>query len=136
MKIEVLFAMFVAALLQISCNKKKEFRDILNINCYWDILNKGAIHPVNSCFKFKDDGSCSFYYYYFFDKNRTDSVYRYDDDDVIVPNKWQLKNDSFQIRANRYYLIRYNSDSIFLTAGGVDTMVLIKNCATVNRQEK
>lgn len=136
MKIKVLVVMFFVVLLQISCNKEKELRDILKANCYWDILNKGAIHPVNSCFKFKDDGSCNFYYYYFFDKKRTDSVYKYDDGDVIVPNRWHLKNDSFQIRANQYYLIRYTSDSVFLTATGIDTMVLIRNCMTVNPNKK
>ena len=135
MKIKI-FILGVFVVLLSNCNSKKEVRDILTVNCYWDILNKGSIHPVNSCFKFKKDGSCGFYYYNFFDKKRTDSVYLYDDGDVIVPNKWNVKNDSIQIRGNKYYIISYDSDSLFLTTTIADTMVLIKNCATVNLKEK
>jgi hypothetical protein len=136
MRIKIFIVLcFVVALLSY-CNEKKELRDILSGDCYWDILDKGSVHPINSCYKFKEDGTCSFYYYNFFDKKKTDSVYLYDDGDVIVPNKWNLIKDSIQIRANKYYLIRYNPDSVFLTATGTDTMVLIKNCATFNPKDK
>lgn len=104
--------------------------------CFWDILDIGSIHPINSCYKFRQNGICDFYYYNFFDKKRTDSVFLYDTDDVIVPNKWSLIKDSIQIRANKYFVIRYNQDSIFLTATGIDTMVLIKNCTTFNPKDK
>lgn len=133
-KIFIVFCFIVSLLC--NCDEKKGVRDILTTNCFWDVLNKGAIHPINSCFMFKDDGSCMFYYYNFFDRKRTDSVYKFDDGDVIVPNKWNVMNDSIQIRANKYHLIKYESDSVFLTATGVDTMVLIKNCSTINPRNK
>lgn len=136
MKIRIFIALCFVMLLLTYCNQKKELRDILSVDCYWDILDKGSIHPINSCYRFKKDGSCGFYYYNFFDKKRTDSVYLYDDGDVVVPNKWSLTNDSILIRANKYSIIRYSSDSVFLTATGVDTMVLIKNCATYNPKDK
>ena len=126
---------FVGTLLSY-CNEKIELSDILSDDCYWDILDKEPVHPINSCYKFKEDGSCSFYYYNFFDKKKTDSVYLYDDGDVIVPNKWNLIKDSIQIRANKYYVVRYNPDSVFLTSRETDTMVLIKNCATFNPKDK
>lgn len=118
------------------CNQRKELRDILSVDCYWDILDKGSIHPINSCYKFSEDGRCNFYYYNFFDKKKTDSVYLYDDGDVVIPNKWNLIKDSVVIRSNRYHIIRYDSDSVFLTATGVDTMVLIKNCKTYDPKDK
>lgn len=136
MRIKIFIVFFFVVSLLTNCDEKKELRDILTTNCFWDVSNKGTTHPINSCFKFMDDGSCKFYYYNFFDKKRTDSVYQFDDGDVIVPNKWNVKNDSIQIRANKYHLIRYDSDSVFLTATGVDTMVLIKNCVTVSQREK
>ena len=135
MRINIVILMFFAVFLS-NCNEKKELRDILTIDCCWDILDKGSTHPINSCFTFNKDGFCGFYYYNFYDKNRTDSIYRYDDGDVIVPDKWSLMNDSIQIRANKYHIIKYNSDSVFLTDKRTDTIVLIKNCATIKPKGK
>lgn len=135
-KIKISIVLCFVAVFLSYCNGKNELRDILTDDCYWDILNKGSIHPINSCFKFKDDGTCNFYYYNFYDKKITDSVYLFDDGDVIVPKKWKVIEDSIQIRANKYNIIRYNLDSVFLTATGTDTMVLIKNCVTFHPKFK
>jgi hypothetical protein len=118
------------------CNQKKELQSILSAGCYWDILDKGSIHPINSCYKFGEAGTCNFYYYTFFDKKRTDAVFLYDDGDIIIANKWSLAKDSIFIRSNRYHIMRYSSDSVFLTSKQTDTTVLIKNCKTYNPKPK
>jgi len=136
MKIKVFITACVAAVLFTYCNQKEDLQNILSASCYWDILDKGSPHPINSCYKFRGTGDCGFYYYNFFNKKKTDSVFLFNDDDVVVPNKWKVINDSLQIRANKYHVMRYNADSVFLTATGKDTMVLIKNCATYNPKDK
>ena len=136
MKIKMFIALCLVVVFLSYCNQRKELRDFLSVNCYWDILDIGSVHPVNSCYKFNKDGRCNFYYYNFFDKKKTDSVYLYDDGDVVIPNTWNLIKDSIVIRANKYHVIRYNADSLFLTATEADTMVLIKNCKTYNPKDK
>ena len=135
MKTKVIITICVVAAL-FGCNQKKEVQNILSTDCYWDILDTGSPHPINSCYKFSKTGDCKFYYYIFLDKKRTDSVFLFDDGDVVVPNKWKVVKDSIQIRANKYLVIKYNPDSVFLTATGKDTMTLIKNCRTHNQKNK
>lgn len=131
MKTKIFIAACVAIILFYNCNQKKKLSSFLP-TCYWDIWDKGSPHPINSCYKFSKTGDCDFYYYHFFDKKKTDSVFLFDEDDVVVPHKWAILKDSIQIRANKYHVIKYNSDSVFLTAIGKDTMILIKNCRTYN----
>jgi len=136
MKIKIFISVCAAVVLFSYCNQKKGLQSILSVNCYWDIWDIGSPHPINSCYKFSEGGDCGFYYYHFLDKKKTDSVFLFNDDDVVIPNKWKVSKDSIQIRANKYYVIRYNPDSVFLTATGRDTMILIKNCATYNPKKK
>lgn len=119
-----------------NCQKKAELHNILSNGCYWDIWDKGSPHPINSCYKFTKEGDCNYYYYNFYAKKRQNTVYLYNDADVIVPNKWEVLKDSIHIRANKYFVIRYSVDSVFLTSNEKDTMVLIKNCNVSDQSVK
>lgn len=113
----------------ISCQVKREkIEDILVNKCYWDVLYKGSIHPVNTCFNFTESGECHYFYHIFSNGIRTDSVYSANDGDNIFPNTWQVVNDSIIIRSTSYHILDFNQDSIFLTATGSDLITLIKNC--------
>jgi len=112
-----------------SCNQKKELASILVNNCYWDIYEVRSSHPMNSCYRFDQNGNCNFYYYNFLDKKRTNTVFSYNDDDIAISNKWKMQGDSIEIRSINYYISKYSKDSVFLT-GRRDTMILIKNCLT------
>lgn len=137
MKIRIISIGFGVIAIFGSCvQKKDDLRKILTADCYWDILDKGSTHPINSCYQFGKLGACNFYYYHFFNKRKTDSVYLFDDDDVLVPNKWKIASDSILIRANRYHIISFNFDSVVLTATGRDTMILLKNCKTFNSRSQ
>src|SRR5688572_1839582 len=119
-------------LLFLGCNDRPQSLDtILTSDCYWDILNVNSIHPINSCYYFNTSGDCTYNYYHFSNKKRTDSVFKIDDDDVVVPDKWKMVNDSIEIRSNKYFVIRYTADSVYLTANGIDTVILLKNCKTI-----
>lgn len=135
MKINIYIAIILLTTVS-SCDRRRELGSILKAECFWDILHVGVIHPINTCYKFDNYGVCNFFYYNFYNKKRTDSVYMSDDDDVVVPHRWSLDNDSIVIRANKYYIIRYNTDSIFLTATGSDTMILIKNCNSYSPRDQ
>lgn len=133
MKFKVFITICLLAVFFNCCNQKKDLQSILSVDCYWDILDKGSPHPINSCYKFRKTGRCNYYYYNFFDKKRTDSVYQYDDFDVIVPNKWVMLSDSIiSIRGIEYLILKYNSDSVFLRGVRKDSITLIKNCKTYN----
>jgi hypothetical protein len=119
------------------CSSPKSIRNILTVDCYWDILRIAEPHPINSCYKFNSGGDCNFYYYNFYNKQRTDSVFLYDDDDVVVPNKWNIKGDSIlSIRNIDYFILNYNSDSVYLHIKNRDTVILVKNCKTYNPRDK
>ena len=119
------------------CNQRDSIQNLLTSDCFWDIWEKNSNHPINSCYKFDDKGNCNFFYYNFYDKQKTDSVFLYDDGDVIVSNHWKLKNDSsILIRGLEYRITRYNVDSIFLKASRNDVIVLIRNCKTYKSSAK
>lgn len=130
MRINYLYFICINAVFFYNCNNQNALENNLQTDCFWDILDIGSIHPINSCYKFNKDGTCNFYYYNYFEKRRTDSVYIFNDNDVVVPNYWKLLNDSLIIQSNKYYVIRNNFDSIVMTATGFDTVILIKNCKT------
>ena len=117
-------------------NKEPSLQNILTTNCYWDIVDESVINLINSCYKFNDDGSCYYFYYYFYNKARTDSVFRYNDDDVLVSNTWTIKGDSIlNIRGISYKLISYSMESIILKhSNRNEALVLIKNCKTIHRK--
>lgn len=135
MKIKMSF-IFCFSIALFSCNQKKRLESVLSVDCYWDILNLNSLHPINSCYKFRETGKCKLFYYNFFDKKRTDSIFLFDDGDVVIPNKWSLIKDSeISIRGLEYLILKYNSDSVFLKGVKNDTVVLIKNCKTFNLKE-
>jgi hypothetical protein len=116
-------------LLFYSCEGKKEkIENILSNRCYWDVVDKGSIHPVNSCFNFTESGECHYFYYIFRNRIRTDSIFSANDGDNVFPNTWKVVKDSIIIRSVSYHILEYNQDSIFLTATGTDLLTLIKNC--------
>lgn len=115
---------------------KKELQQTITVDCYWDIIDDGVINLINSCYKFNKDGSCSFYYYNFYNKVRTDSVFHFDDGDVVVPNFWRIKNDTvIDIRGIKFSLIKYSEDSVFLkNLINRGTLILAKNCRTFHNK--
>jgi len=136
MRIKLFVFLSLIAIVVYKCRQESSLQDVLTEDCYWDILEKNSEHPINSCYKFNGDGRCNFFYYNFYDKKRTDSVFLYDDDDVVVPNTWELRNGSdLVIRGTEYRLLHYNSDSVFLK-GRNDTIVLVKNCKTYHPKDR
>jgi len=117
-------------------SKEPSLQNILTTHCYWDILDESVINLINSCYKFNGDGSCYYFYYNFYNKVRTDSVFRYSDDDVLVSNKWTIKGDSILIiRGISYKLITCSMESIILKhSDRNETLVLIKNCKTIHEK--
>ena len=92
----------------------------------------GVLGGLNSCYKFLPDGQCYFYYYNFYDKKRTDSEYRFEDADIVVPTKWSTKGDTLLIvRGTHYRVLSFAQDSIIAQGYLKDTIVFRKNCQTV-----
>ena len=114
---------------------KEDIQDVLTV-CYWDILDTGVIGLINRCYKFDKSGECTFYYYNFYNHKRTDSVYQFDEGDVMAPDKWELKNDSIiSIRTIDYTIIKYNSDTVWLkNVLNKAPKILVKNCKTLKEQ--
>ena len=136
MKIRLFIFLSLITIIFYKCKQKNSLHNVLTADCYWDILEKNSEHPINSCYKFNEDGRCNFFYYNFYNKKRTDSVFLYDDGDVIVPNTWELRSKSnLVIRGTEYHLLQYDTDSVFLK-GGNDTIVLIKNCKTYHPKDR
>jgi hypothetical protein len=129
--IRIFTCICVAAFLLSYCSPKKSITDTLIADCFWDILDIGSPHPINTCYKFSKTGDYSCYYYNYYAKKRLNTVYIYDEADIIDSNKWEVLKDSIQISAIKYSIIRYTPDSVFLMNRSRDTMVLIKNCQTV-----
>jgi hypothetical protein len=105
----------------------------LKSNCFWDITeDKQVIGGLNSCYRFLPDGQCYFYYYYFINKSLTRSVFRYDDDDIIVPDTWAVIGDSLLIaRGTQYTVLAFSKDSIIVEGYLNDTLIFRKNCQTM-----
>ena len=82
------------------------------------------------CFKFKKDGTCSYFSFNYFQRKRTNTVELYYENDNLIPPQWKwINSDSLQIRHVKCSILKYNQDSIFLTVRqGTDTTILIKNC--------
>jgi hypothetical protein len=116
-----------------SCNKgsEKSLAEVLQGDCLWDFYDKRYTNVANACFEFSANGDCFFYYYNFYNKQRTDSVYKFDHDDVVVPEKWQtVANDTLAIQGATYRVVRFTGDSVYLKVQGNDTVILSKNCKT------
>ena len=125
----------LAAIVLFSCQQTKSFglREILNADCFWDeVGDKQVIGGLNSCYKFLPDGMCYFYYYNFHNHKRTDSVYRYDDGDNIVPDIWSVQGDTgLVIRGIEYEVLEASPDSVMIVNRlSTETFMLKKNCTT------
>lgn len=125
----------VAALLHTSCKAPHPptLDDILKSTCFWDRTGESQVTGgLNSCYRFLPDGQCYFYYYNFRNRKLTDSVFRYETDDVIVPSKWSVVGDTLLIaRGIHYKVLAFANDSITVKGYLNDTMVFRKNCHTV-----
>jgi hypothetical protein len=129
-------AAFILLAVAINACHKQKLQDVLAANCYWDILEQGADHPINSCYRFYKDGKCQFFYYNFFNKKKTDTVFWYDDGDVVVPDLWKDNGGSLSIRGADYSIVNFNPDTISLLNKNGQALQLIKNCATVSAKGK
>ncbi len=114
----------------IACGSKQNLKKNLTGNCFWDIHDPMISGSVNSCYKFEANGDCYYLYYNFYNKKRTDSVSRYDNGDVVVPNKWYIDDDSLKIRGLTYNIEKIADDSLFLLGNNNQKLILVKNCAT------
>lgn len=110
--------------------QKPKLEHILKSNCFWDRTGDNqVIGGLNSCYRFLPDGQCYFYYYNFRNRKLTDSVYRYETDDVILPTTWSTMGDTVLIaRGTHYKVIAVTKDSVTIEAFMHDTMVFRKNC--------
>lgn len=108
--------------------QKPTLNNILANDCFWDVTGENAvIGGINSCYKFLLDGQCYFYYYKFYNKKRTDSLYRFEDTDIIVPAIWSVSGDTLLIaRGNHYKILFFTRDSIIVEGNFKDTMVFRK----------
>ena len=121
---------FVLAMLMMSFScREKGIKDVLVVDCYWDIIEKNSPYPLHSCYKFDAEGNANFYYYHFFREIRTDSIFRAIEGDAN-PNTWKSVDDSLLIRGTMFNVLRFNDDSVFLVNDS-DTTILHKNCKLV-----
>ena len=116
-----------------SCKNSKRLNLALESDCFWDRTDeRGVIGGLNSCYRFLPDGQCFFYYYSFYNHKRTDSVYRFEDIDVIVPTTWSVKEDTLLIaRGTHYKVLSFTKESIIVEGYLNDTMIFRKNCRTI-----
>ena len=123
--------LLLGALLIIRCSndRQPDLRQMLSSGHFWDCTQVDNVKGgLNSGYRFLSSGECYYYYYKFWQGQRTDSVYRYDDDDVIVPDKWWLEGDSILIiRGIRHRILEYTSDHVAIIYNPNDTVVLRDN---------
>jgi len=128
-----IYLLFVVSNL-ISC-KGSHFilTEAIKTDCFWDITGDNQVlGGLNSSYRFFPDGKCYFYYYNFYNKKRTDSVYRFEDVDIIVPPTWSTVGDTLLIaRGTVYKVLEFSPDSIIVTGYGNDSLILRKNCKTI-----
>lgn len=107
--------------------------DLLKSECFWDLTeNKEVIGGLNSCYRFLPDGRCYYYYYNFYNRKRTDSVFRYDAGDVIVPDTWSVIGDTILMaRSAQYRILSFGKEAVIVKGYMNDTIVLRKNCRTI-----
>jgi hypothetical protein len=127
------FSLKLITIFLLSCNpyKSPELKEVLKGDCFWDRTGDKEVNSGrNSCYKFSSEGRCFFYYYNFYNHKRTDSVFLYDDGDVIVPDTWTTQGDtSLIIRGIQYNVLDVTMDSVLLVITKTkDTIILRKNC--------
>ncbi len=119
----------------ISCMDSKSLHvaDALKSNCFWDVTDEcDVIGGINSCYKFLPNGQCFFYYYNFYNKKRTDSVYRFEDIDIIVSPNWSVKGDTLLIaRGTHYKVLSFNKDFVTVEGFQKNIMIFRRNCQTI-----
>jgi hypothetical protein len=117
----------------LSCERDKDPKAILlKGDCFWDILDRQYSLVANTCWKFKEDGSCYYFSYHFGEYGRRkDSVSFFDEDDNRRSNYWKIYKDSLEVRNSEFQILKYNNDTFFLKlANQKDTLFLIRNCKT------
>jgi hypothetical protein len=129
------FLLTFATLYLVSCKSSHTptLANILKSNCFWDITGDNeVIGGLNSCYRFLPNGQCYFYYYNFRNRKLTDSVVRYETDDVIVPTTWSSLGDTLLLaRGTHYKVLAIAEDSVTVQGFLSDTLVFRKNCHTV-----
>ena len=128
-------------ILFVSCNtssNKPNLNSVLVNGCYWDILDKNSSPVANMCFQFNTDGTCQYFDYHFTKNKRTDTISLFYEDDNILPKTWSTQGDTIIIaQATHFPVLRYTADSIYTKfKTSQDTIILIKNCASVRRNHK
>lgn len=125
----------IGILLLISCKKKQKLNlaDVLKSDCLWDRTGEsGVIGGLNSDYKFLPNGQCFFYYYKFRNQIKSDSAYKFEDTDIILPNSWSVVGDSLlTVREIKFNVLDFAKDSVLVVGNMNDTMVLRKNCKTI-----
>ena len=121
---------------QSACNRNKpnsNLSEVLKGDCFWDRTGEnGVMGGLNSCYRFLPNGKCYFYYYNFYNHRVTDSVFRYEADDVIIPATWTSKSDTVLIaRGTPYKVISFGENFVVVEGNFKDTVIFRKNCQTV-----
>jgi hypothetical protein len=113
-----------------SCKNSKQLSlvNVLKSECFWDRTGDNqVIGGLNSCYRFLPNGKCYFYYYNFYNKRITDSVYKYDDGDNILPDTWSVVGDTLLIATGAHYrVLNFCKDSVVVGLR-YDTITFIKN---------
>jgi hypothetical protein len=126
-------------LILFSCRNDHQNLSLTNIlkgDCCWDRTEEdGVIGGLNSCYRFLPEGQCYFYYYKFYNRQITDSVYRYDDGDVVVPDTWSVQGDTLLIaRGSPYRVLDFSKEAVTVE-NNHDTIILRENCHTLFKKK-
>ena len=107
--------------------------EALTSDCFWDRTNeRGVIGGLNSCYRFLSNGQCFFYYYNFYNRKITNSVYRFEDKDVVFPMTWSAKGDTLLIaQGTPYKVLSFDKDYVIVEGSLKDTKTLQNNCQTI-----
>ena len=126
------YFIYILPLFLISCNQNR-FQKIIasNKNNYWDIFKDGnkIFSKPSYCYCFGSNGSC-YYYNYNYRKNNIYPVRQlFDYGDVVYPNTWKVKSDTFEIQSFNYLIKYIVTDTIILVAVNrfSDTLILTKS---------
>lgn len=129
---KMLYIVFTICCL-ISCTEHLTLKEAIKSSCFWDITEDDkVIGGLNSCYQFLPDGRCYFYYYDFNNKKKTDSVFRFEDTDIIVSEKWFTIGDTTLVaREAQYKVLGFSKDTIQVIGYENDTLTFQKNCKPI-----
>jgi hypothetical protein len=130
-KIILISSIFITTLsIYYYVNKEKIFVSRFE-NCQWDLYKSDyklgyndGFHKVG-VYEFSWDGGCE---YYLHDKKKN-KLFKYQADDIEIPNRWAYVNDStFDINGGKYKILYFKKDSIVLlwnNPNWLDTLILV-----------